>query len=256
MANGAIQLHLECAGFEVHEVECASLKTISLGYCVDGARWTVGGERRRVEIVRAAFFQLSRRPRIKGRAIEKLLGHAIHLLLPRRDLLALPRALYDFIHMHYDRPVRLWRSAAIECSHIATLLPIAFARLDRPLCHEAFMYDACLTGVAVAASPLPGGVDMRRLINTPEGNNLIVETMRQINQYDLALSNIAQRAAAGELDRSQARQAVNSLQNPIDLVRAELQGQSRAPRPGDIVDGYRYNGGPLNDPASYTQVNQ
>jgi hypothetical protein len=95
-----------------------------------------------------------------------------------------------------------------------------------------------------------------RLINTPEGNNLIVETMRQINQYDLALSNIAQRAAARELDRSQARQAVNSLQNPIDLVRAELQGQSRAPRPGDIVDGYRYNGGPLNDPASYTQVNQ
>jgi hypothetical protein len=95
-----------------------------------------------------------------------------------------------------------------------------------------------------------------RLINTPEGNRLIVETMREINRYDLALSNIAQRAAARELDRSQARQAVNSLQNPIDLVRAELQGQSRAPRPGDIVDGYRYNGGPLNDPASYTQVNQ
>ena len=98
-ATVAIQSHLGRSGFEVHEVEGAALKITSLGYCVDDARWIVGGDPRRVGMVRAAFFQLSRRPRLKGRAVEKLLGHAIHLMLPRRDLLSLPRALYDFIHL-------------------------------------------------------------------------------------------------------------------------------------------------------------
>lgn len=71
------------------------------------------------------------------------------------------------------------------------------------------------------------------LINTPEGNRIIIETMRGINQYDAALAEIAQQAASGVITREEARQRVNSLNNPIDPVRDLLGGGSagRPPRP-------------------------
>lgn len=66
-----------------------------------------------------------------------------------------------------------------------------------------------------------------RLINSPEGNSLIIETMRSINQYDMQLANIAGAVASGELTREQARRAVNELQNPVDAVRTHLEGGNR-----------------------------
>lgn len=54
-----------------------------------------------------------------------------------------------------------------------------------------------------------------RLINTPEGNRTIIETLRGIAEYDIQLGNIASRAASGEITREQARQEVNSLSNPL-----------------------------------------
>ena len=190
--NNRIRDHLVEVGFEVHEFEDAQLKCTSLGYVVDGSRWMVSGEPQRISKVRAAFFQLSRRPRVQGRAVEKLLGHAIHVLLPRRDLLSLPRSIYDFIHQHYDLPGRLWRSAARECYHIALLLPLAFAKLDRGLCCETFMYDACLTGVAVAASPNPKDVDIRSIVDTPERHRYVCSS--DLNPREAALSNYELRA--------------------------------------------------------------
>jgi hypothetical protein len=61
-----------------------------------------------------------------------------------------------------------------------------------------------------------------RIINQPGGNAIIIETAKAINQYDLQLAQIAQAAASGQMTRDQARQAVASVQNPIDGFRAAL----------------------------------
>jgi len=97
-----------------------------------------------------------------------------------------------------------------------------------------------------------------RLINTPEGNRIIIETMRAINQYDAALGQIAQLAADGQITQAEARRQVNMLNNPIDGVRDALGGRSNgrsgAPAVGDIVDGYEFLGGNPADQNNWRRV--
>lgn len=57
------------------------------------------------------------------------------------------------------------------------------------------------------------------LINTPEGNRLIIGTMRAIAQYDVALGQIAGRALSGEISRAEANRLMMELGNPIDEFR-------------------------------------
>ena len=54
-----------------------------------------------------------------------------------------------------------------------------------------------------------------RLINTPEGNRKIVETMRAINQYDQQVVDIATRVANGEMRPAEGRTAMSALSNPL-----------------------------------------
>jgi len=72
-----------------------------------------------------------------------------------------------------------------------------------------------------------------RLINTPEGNRTIIETLRGIAEYDIQLGNIAARASSGEIARDQARQEVNSLSNP--LARFGSQRMRFDPESGRLV---------------------
>lgn len=53
------------------------------------------------------------------------------------------------------------------------------------------------------------------LIRTPGGNAKILATMRAMAQYDAQIGDIAQRAMAGEISRTQARAMMNQLQNPL-----------------------------------------
>lgn len=74
-----------------------------------------------------------------------------------------------------------------------------------------------------------------RIINQPNGNQLIIETIRGINNYDLELARITQEGlAAAEMtedpsERARIRQdmraRINSLQNPIDRIR-DLAGSN------------------------------
>lgn len=106
-----------------------------------------------------------------------------------------------------------------------------------------------------------------RLINQPGGNATIIDTMRAINEYDIALGQIAQRAASGELSRADARAAVNALANPLEDFSSRVSGVRRpgtggqqgaapagAPQPGEVVDGYRYRGGDPGSPSSWERV--
>lgn len=54
-----------------------------------------------------------------------------------------------------------------------------------------------------------------RIINQPDGNQTIINTMRAIAQYDAQGAAIVQSLRAGEIDRAQAFSALQSRQNPL-----------------------------------------
>ncbi len=54
-----------------------------------------------------------------------------------------------------------------------------------------------------------------RIINTPQGNQTIINTMRAIAQYDAEGAEIVRRLRAGEIDRSTAFDLLQSRQNPL-----------------------------------------
>lgn len=84
-------------GFRVHEETEASTIAQSLGFLIDGESLTVTPIPNRWTKVLQAFGWLASRPRVSGRAVERLLGHAVHFAMLRRELLSLFRSLYDFV---------------------------------------------------------------------------------------------------------------------------------------------------------------
>ena len=67
-----------------------------------------------------------------GRSLERLIGHAIHMCLLRRELFSLFRSLYDFVYGSYFRRQKLWASAAAPearwCSHLLKLCSVDMRR--------------------------------------------------------------------------------------------------------------------------------
>lgn len=83
-----------------------------------------------------------------------------------------------------------------------------------------------------------------RIINQPGGNELIIETLRGINQYDLELARITQEGLARAemtedpkeraLIKREMRAQINALANPVDKVRSFL-GSGQTPSPSGIT---------------------
>jgi hypothetical protein len=83
---------LRARGFRVHEEEDAATNVSSLGYSIGGVVGHVAGKSAKVQKVCLCCRWLRGRPRISGRQLHRLVGHAVHLLLPRRELLCVFRA--------------------------------------------------------------------------------------------------------------------------------------------------------------------
>ena len=145
-------LALESHGFDVHERVDATLQVESLGYCIDGESGLVSIRPAKLALHIPAWRWISSRPRISGRALERMLGHLVPFLLLRREFLALPAALYSFAQRMKGRRARLWPSAAQEARWIATLLPLVCSDLRMPWSAQLTMSDASLTGFAVCSS--------------------------------------------------------------------------------------------------------
>ena len=92
--------------------------------------------------------RLATRPRVTGKAIERILGHAVHLCMLRREVLSMFRCLYDFVHHSHDGRKRLWTTAGQE-ARWATRLKLCTADLTRPWDSEITCSDASLSGIAV-----------------------------------------------------------------------------------------------------------
>lgn len=141
--------HLRSLGFKVHEELDATSLADSLGYRIDGARGIVQPVPKKLHKVRQCFKWLSQRPWVSGRAIEKILGHAVHFTLLRRGLLSIFRNLYDFAARHSNSSGRLWRSAARESRWAYVLLRLCMSDLRKNWHADITASDASLSGIAV-----------------------------------------------------------------------------------------------------------
>ena len=146
--------HLRSWGFRVHEELDATSTFQSLGFFIDGIAGVVTPVPERLDKVRKCFNWLSRRPRVNGKAIEKLLGHCTHLCMLRRELLAMFGTMYDFIQQSYHGRTRLWASCAREARWACNLLQLCVADLRRPWSASVTASDASLSGLSVSRREL------------------------------------------------------------------------------------------------------
>lgn len=73
-------------------------------------------------------------------------------------------------------------------------------------------------------------LSLPRLVNTPEGNRMIVQTMRAIAEYDIARAQIARQVQLGQMTPQQADEAYRSLPNPVpEFVRRSAAAEVEAP---------------------------
>ena len=149
-AKDKVVQRLRDVGFRVHEEEDAALNAQALGFIIDGERGQVHPIPARRDRVRLCLLWLANRPKVSGRALERIIGHCVHLFMLRRDLLAIFRSVYDFKIACYNKPSRLWKSAAEECRIAAALILTCYADLRQPWSSNITVSDACLSGTAVA----------------------------------------------------------------------------------------------------------
>ncbi|HWA17732.1 MAG TPA: hypothetical protein VG757_01935 [Devosia sp.] len=130
-------------------------------------------------------------------------------------------------------------------------------------------YDAIVSRMAPAMRiPGSGGssdFDARQFLkslpslgNTPEGNRIINETFQGIQERKIAAAGIAQQALANQITWQEADKQIAALGDPYTAFndfrkRSETAKSAGAPKPGDIVDGYRFRGGDPADEANWEQ---
>ena len=126
----------------------------SLGFLVDGEQLCITPIPERWTKVLQAFGWLASRPRVSGKAVERLLGHAVHFAMLRRELLSIFRSLYDFVARSYNRRQRLWASAAKEAKWAQHLFKLCSVDIKRSWSSHMSASDASLSGVAVCSREL------------------------------------------------------------------------------------------------------
>ena len=155
-----IVTYLRSLGFRVHEELEATCTFQSLGFYIDGKNGVVTPIPERLDKVVRCFIWLSKRPRVSGKAVEKLLGHCTHFCMLRRELLSMFRTLYDFMQHSYHKRSRLWESCAKEARWASHLLKLCVANLRRPWSQTITASDASLSGLSVSRREL--GVEQQK----------------------------------------------------------------------------------------------
>ena len=136
----------------IHEVFGPVTHHRSLGYELDGRKWTVRPFRERLaSVVHAWECICSGRP-VAGYELERVLGHTIHVFGARPELFSIFRAVYEFIGKIYLQKAVAWPSVMREVRHCIALAPFACARLDRAAATQVVSTDASLTGMGVMSS--------------------------------------------------------------------------------------------------------
>ena len=86
--------------------------------------------------------------------MERLLGHAVHFAMLKRELLSIFPSLYDFVAKSYNRRQRLWSSAAKEACWAFHLFRLRSVDMKKGWSTMTTASDASLSGIAVCACEL------------------------------------------------------------------------------------------------------
>lgn len=121
---------------------------------IDGASGVIAPIPERLDKILKAFKWLAKRPHVSGRAVERLLGHAIHICLLTKKLLSIFRSLYDFAYTCYTRRQRLWSAAAKEAKWCSHLLFLCTVDMRREWSSDITASDASPSGIAVCRRPM------------------------------------------------------------------------------------------------------
>ena len=144
--------HLRHIGFVVHEELDAASSANSLGFHIDVAVGKVTPIPSKVGKVIAMLRCLASGPRVSGKMVEKLIGHCVHFMMLRCELLSMFRSMYQFVQDCYQSRRRLWPPARSEAKWAADLLAVSFADLKRPWDSTVYASDASLSGMGVCKS--------------------------------------------------------------------------------------------------------
>ena len=89
---------------------------------------------------------------ITGRQLGGLVGHAVALLLLRREVLSLPSSVYGYIRASCEKSQPLSASCRQELQWIQAMLPTVFADMKRPWHPGVGAFDASPWGAGVTAA--------------------------------------------------------------------------------------------------------
>ena len=124
-----------------------------------------------LSVVRAWEAICGGRP-VAGCEVERVLGHTIHALGVRPELLSIFRAVYEFIGKTYREKKVAWPSVKREAQQVIALAPFAFASLDRPAAAQVVATDACLSGMGVMTSQWSPG-EVRSILAVKERSRFL-----------------------------------------------------------------------------------
>ncbi len=113
-------------------------------------------------------------------------------------------------------------------------------------------YQAIVSRMAprmrVAGSGATSDFEMRQFLqalptlgNTPQGNEIIANTLESLQQHRMAAADIGSRALAGEIQPREAEKMIRELPNPLELWK-KSRGQSPSANPGRTNSGRTKSG--------------
>eukprot|EP00971_Amphidinium_carterae_P349654 6491135-Amphidinium_carterae.1 len=144
-----VYTHLTCAGLLVHEVEGPSTHVECLGWEIDGKGGVVSPTRKRVWKLKLVLQTVLQKGILRGRDLEKIVGHATFVLLLQRPALSILSAVYAFITKNYHVEQVLWASVRRELTLLEALLPLLWVDLRRSWSPDVRMCDASPQGYGV-----------------------------------------------------------------------------------------------------------
>ncbi|CAK0813222.1 unnamed protein product, partial [Prorocentrum cordatum] len=127
----------------------------ALGWCIDRGRCLVRPARARLWRARLAVRGVLGRGRLRGRDLEKLLGHLVFISLIKREGMSLFWSCYAFVRKCYDKETGLWPAVRRELEYWDGIAPLLWRSLRSPWTDELIVVDASEWGIGACAAPAP-----------------------------------------------------------------------------------------------------